>query len=143
MFLTPQTRGRSQVGEYIIYDALLNKAGQAFWLVWNSKFRNMSPAVIQVDGTYMQLITLLLSTHLQTTLPPTAALSTTVVMMRFKLPYQELREQYTGYPIVPWNLFDVELINNLMNKMDNRKAAGLDDLTSEHLKFSHPIVVLY
>jgi len=25
--------------------------------------------------------------------------------------------------------------------MDNGKAAGLDDLTSEHLKFSHPIVV--
>jgi len=25
--------------------------------------------------------------------------------------------------------------------MDNGKAAGLEDLTSEHLKFSHPIVV--
>jgi len=25
--------------------------------------------------------------------------------------------------------------------MDNGKAAGLDDLTSEHLMFSHPIVV--
>jgi len=25
--------------------------------------------------------------------------------------------------------------------MDNGKAAGLDDITSEHLKFSHPIVV--
>jgi len=59
----------------------------------------------------------------------------------FKLQYQELREQYTGSPIVPRNLLDVKLINNLINKMDNGKAAGLDDLTSEHLKFSHPIVV--
>jgi len=38
-------------------------------------------------------------------------------------------------------IFDVELISNLINKMDNGKAAGLVDLTSEHLKFSHPIVV--
>jgi len=59
----------------------------------------------------------------------------------FKLKYQELREQYTGSPIVPWNLFDVELISNLINEMDSGKAAGLDDLTSEHLTFSHPIVV--
>jgi len=59
----------------------------------------------------------------------------------FKLQYQELRDQYTGYPIAPTNLFDVELINKLIDKMDNGKAAGLDDVTSEHLKFSHPIVV--
>jgi len=60
--------------------------------------------------------------------------------MAFKLQYQEFRDQYTGSPIVPRNLFDIELINKLINTMDNWKAAGLDDLTSEHLKFSHPIV---
>jgi len=61
----------------------------------------------------------------------------------FKLQYQELREQYTCSPIVPRNLFDDELINNLINKMDNGKAAGLDDLTNKHLKCSHPICCLY
>jgi len=28
-------------------------------------------------------------------------------------------------------------VNNLIHKMDNGKACGLDDLTIEHLKFSH------
>lgn len=27
--------------------------------------------------------------------------------------------------------------------MDNEKAAELDELTSEHLKFSHPIICMY
>jgi len=34
----------------MITDALLNKTGEAFWEVWNSKFRSKLLAVIQVDG---------------------------------------------------------------------------------------------
>jgi hypothetical protein len=37
---------------------------------------------------------------------------------------------------------DVELISNLIEDMKQGKAAGLDGLTSEHLKFSHPILVV-
>jgi len=120
-----------------LHDALLNKTGQAFWQVWNSKFRNKSPAVIQVDGTVdNSVIVNTFANYFASNCSPFNDCNEA-----FKLQYQVLRDQYTGSPIVPKNLFDVELINKLINKMDNGKAAGLDDLTSEHLTFSHPIVV--
>jgi len=37
-------------------------------------------------------------------------------------------------------MFDVGLLSNLAMKMGTGKAAGLDGLTSEHLKNSHPII---
>ena len=47
----------------------------------------------------------------------------------------------TNSPILFNQLFDVELLSNLIDKMDNGKAAGLDELSSEHLKYCHPIVL--
>jgi len=38
-------------------------------------------------------------------------------------------------------IFNVELLNGLLDKTKNGKAAGLDNITSEHLKYSHPIVI--
>ena len=39
-------------------------------------------------------------------------------------------------------VFSVELLSNLLNKMKNGKAVGLDELTCEHLKYSHPIIIV-
>ena len=38
-------------------------------------------------------------------------------------------------------MFDVELISKLVDDMAMGKASGLDDLASEHIKYSHPIVI--
>ena len=59
----------------------------------------------------------------------------------FKLQYNELRSQYQGSAITESNLFDVELISILVETMANGKAAGLDELSVEHLKFCHPIIM--
>jgi hypothetical protein len=130
----------SQTSSYTndLHDALLKKNGQAFWQVWNSKFRNKAPAVIQVDGKSDN--TVIANTFANYFARNCSPLSNDL-NHAFSLRYEELREQYTGSPIARSQLFDVELISNLINKMDNGKAAGLDNLTSEHLKFSHPIVV--
>jgi len=58
-----------------------------------------------------------------------------------KAKYMERRSQYDGSPIVETDLFDTELISNIINNMSNGKAAGLDELSCEHLKHSHPILV--
>jgi len=36
--------------------------------------------------------------------------------------------------------FDIQMIYSAVSDMSNGKAAGLDGLTAEHLKYSHPIV---
>ena len=53
----------------------------------------------------------------------------------------ELRTRYNGTPITDNQWFDVELVSKLIADMANGKAPGLDELTSEHVKYSHPIVV--
>jgi len=58
-----------------------------------------------------------------------------------KTEYNQRRSNYDGSPILSNQLFDVELLSNLIDKMDNGKAAGLDELSAEHLKYCHPIVI--
>ena len=53
----------------------------------------------------------------------------------------EFRSLYTGTPILENQLFDLGLISKLISKLANSKAAGLDELSSEHLKYSNPIVI--
>ena len=38
-------------------------------------------------------------------------------------------------------IFDAELVGRITSNMKNGKAAGLDELTSEHLKHCHPIII--
>jgi len=102
---------------------------------------NLETSRLQSFRLMAQLITLLLLTHFANYFALNYSPFNDSYNDAFKLQYQELREQYNGSSIIPRNLFDVELINNLINKMDTGKAAGFDDLTSEHLKFSPPIVV--
>ena len=59
-----------------------------------------------------------------------------------KSKYEELRVNYCGIPIRECQAFDVELIGNIIENMKKGKAAGLDGLTSEHLKYSHPTLVV-
>ena len=58
-----------------------------------------------------------------------------------KAQYFAMRSEYCGSPIYSNQYFDVELLSKLVTSIRNGKAAGLDGLTCEHLKFSHPIVI--
>jgi len=60
---------------------------------------------------------------------------------KLKDAYYERRVSYIDSPIIDSVLFDVELVSNLIDKMDNGKAAGLDELSAEHLKYCHLIVI--
>jgi len=59
-----------------------------------------------------------------------------------KLKYDELRFNYYENPTREDQAFSVELISNLIEDIKKGKAAGLDGLTSEHLKYSHPILAV-
>jgi hypothetical protein len=54
-----------------------------------------------------------------------------------------LRPSYKTLPVFKdTNIVSVELIGRLLSSMKNGRAAGLDQLTSEHLKHCHPIVAV-
>jgi len=44
---------------------------------------------------------------------------------------------YVGLPLTDEHLFDVELVDSIIAKLNCSKAAGLDNITVEHLQHSH------
>jgi hypothetical protein len=122
-----------------LHDALLRKSNQDFWKTWRSKFSNNSNNIIQlVDG-----------------IADGAAIANNFAIFfesnskpfndsrnaELKAQYTKLRADYCGCPVTDNEVFDVELVGKLIGDMKNNKAAGLDELTCEHLKFSHPIAI--
>ena len=124
-----------------LHDALLNKSGQAFWKTWNSKFEHKSNKIIQVGG-FADNNTILnnFAKHFEQVCRP----HTVTRNEELKAQYLNMRLNYNtiSYNKASNDTFDVQLVSTLLGNMHNGKAAGLDDLTSEHLKFSHPIIVI-
>jgi len=50
------------------------------------------------------------------------------------------RSGYQGHPYNDSYAFDAELVENVISKLKRGKAAGLDNLTCEHLLFSHALL---
>ena len=118
-----------------LHDALLRKSGQDFWRTWKSKFSNDS-SVVKVDGTAdHHVIGDKFAAYFESNSKPCSSIRDEELKAKFL----ELRSKYCGSPIDCNQYFDVELLSKLVSKMSNGKAAGLDGLVCEHLKFSHPI----
>jgi len=123
-----------------LHDALLCKSGQAFWKCWNSKFENKSTKhyIAQIDGIADSgLIADKFAKHFESSCSPFSPERN----MELKTNYVKIRTHYVGSPIIDTQMVDVELIDKLISKLANGKAAGLDEISGEHLKFSHPILV--
>jgi len=59
-----------------------------------------------------------------------------------KVKYEEMRSTYCT-PLIDKSMeFDTRLIGSAVSDMSNGKAAGLDGLSAEHMKYSHPIVII-
>jgi len=123
-----------------LHEALLCKSGPAFWKRWKAIFANKTTNIIQVDGIVDNAtIVVSFANHFDSICTPFNA----VRNRKLKDAYNERRVSYIASQIIHSLLFDVDLISNLIAKMDNGKAAGLDELSSEHLniKYCHPIVI--
>jgi hypothetical protein len=51
-----------------------------------------------------------------------------------------MRFNYIGDPLTEELNFDAQLIEQVVNNLKRVKAAGLDNLTAEHLKHCHPLL---
>ena len=51
-----------------------------------------------------------------------------------------MRDNYCGHPADYKSPFDAEIVGNIISGLTHGKAAGLDYITAEHLKYNHPII---
>jgi len=60
---------------------------------------------------------------------------------RLKSAYNSRRANYVGDPVTDEYTIDVELVESVVFTMKWGKAAGLDELTGEHIVNSHPVLI--
>jgi hypothetical protein len=118
-------------------NALLQKDGPNFWKCWRAKFE--APNSCQQVGGVVDSAEI--AKNFADHFAKAYACNNLHRAEVLKLKYLETRPDYSGSPLFVEQLFDVELIGNIIADLSRGKAAGLDSLTAEHLQNSHPILV--
>ena len=117
-----------------LHEAILTKHGDAFWKCWKSKFESKQGRVNLVDGlTDERLIAKQFADHFSNVCTNRSSLRAA----EQRATYERKRSDYRGNVDDNRYRFDVELVENVVIKMKRGKAAGLDKITAEHLRFSH------
>ena len=119
-----------------LHEALLHKDGATFWKCWRSKF-NVFTKCDQVDGCVDN------ATIAHRFMQHFSALSTSIDCEhseKLKRDFVAQRTSYIGSPFVDEYLVDVELVDRIISQLKRGKAAGIDNISAEHLQFSHPIL---
>jgi len=120
-----------------LHDALISKHGTEFWKCWNSKFSNKPTRCLQIDGSInSKEIADNFARHFE----KSCSVLTESGSRRLSQLYESQRSNYVGSPLLKENHFDAELVESIINEMKRGKAAGLDGLSVEHLRNSHPIL---
>jgi exonuclease III len=120
-----------------LHDALLQKSGNTFWKCWKSKFNNQNLSINQVNGLVdEQQIANKFADHFS----KACSNFSNERNSDLKQQYNNMRSIYDGFPYTADYWFDVELIDKVITELKRGKAAGLDNLTAEHLQHSHPLL---
>jgi len=120
-----------------LHDALMNKSGASFWKCWKSKFNKGCGISKFIDGlTDEESTAEAFAEHFRKTCTNFNDDQNT----RLQSIYQNRRQHYVGDPFLDKHKFDAEGIEVATAEMKRGKAAGLDELTTEHLVQSHPVL---
>jgi hypothetical protein len=116
-----------------LHDALLNKANGTFWKTWNNKFGAKPKLSKVVNGlSDDNAIADAFADHF--------AANCTSQTNCVGDSVEDRMRYYMGDRIANLGV-DVETVDSIIFKLDNAKSAGFDNLSAQHLKFCHPIVI--
>jgi len=121
-----------------LHDALLDKDQSTFWKVWKSKFgkRNDTPTIIEGCSDQQEI-----ADKFSEYFAATCTVNSPAKDAEFRLRYDTLFQSYQGDCLTSNSMFTVELVDKIISELKLGKAAGVDGLTAEHVKYSHPIIV--
>ena len=119
-----------------LHDALVQKDGTTFWKVWKSKFDSRSNKITVVDGlSDAHSVAAKFADHFESCCCSSV---TADGSSRLENVYHAMRDDYNGMPFDDIFTFDVELVDDSIRSLKRGKAAGLDELSAEHLIHCHP-----
>ena len=122
------------------HNALLRKSFNDFWKSWRFKFRN------NTNHNTLHISALISDAHISAKLADYLSglcwPDNTTQCKELNEHYLNMRSTCIGYHFLDSHLFYVETVDNIMSKLKGDKAAGRDEIASEHLLFSHPALTL-
>lgn len=119
-----------------LHDALSAKKGKVFWKCWKANFESHDKCM-EVDGCVDNNT---IADKFATVFAGFYQANDVDRATDLYMDYVNRRVNYSGYPLNYNDLFDAELLGNIIDNLMCGKAAGLDSLSAEHLKNCHPII---
>ena len=116
-------------------DALLQKQGNTFWNCWRSKFSSKTPRPLQIDNLTDDSD---IADHFAYHFQNICTIKTADGNKKLQDMYTSKRSSYSGTPFTNNMAFTAELVEDQIINMKRGKAAGLDNLSAEHLQHCHP-----
>jgi len=130
--LSTERRAETQRYTNDLHDALISKSGVSFWKRWRSKFEKKNKSSELIDGLADDAqIAEAFAKHFRKTCTSVNEGQSNCLHSMFR----DGRQYYVTSTSLMLNWL------RLFSQMKRGKAAGLDELTIEHLVYSHPVLV--
>ena len=118
-----------------LHDALLAKSENDFWKSWQSKCGDNKAAPRQINGiTNDTVIVSNFAEYFNKCCSPNSTECIDTIYSK----YANLRQNYCGLPCTDEQVVDAAFVDKIIRSLKDGKAAGLDWLNAEHLKYCHP-----
>ena len=121
-----------------LHQLLLRKDPTAFWKTWKSKFRKANSLPKVIDGSSDEAE---IANKFGDFFASVCSGNSASKAVMFKNSYNTEIDSYTGDNLSTKFLCSVELVDKVVSNLKLGKAAGLDGLTTEHVLYSHPIII--
>ena len=121
-----------------LHECLINKNSNSFWKIWKNKFCSKTSPQIADGGTDNKCISDMFAEHFSKICTPNSI----DMHRKMKTDYNALLSTYSGDSIQNINRFNVELVDNIIQKLTIGKASGIDGISVESIKYCHPILVV-
>ena len=124
-----------------LHDLLLKKNFNNFWKSWKHKFGNKNTnADICTDGMLdSTAIAAQFANFFENVCSVEQSRSSIEAKNKFALLFDEYRSVSNSTSDF---VIDASMVDRIVIDMKGGKAAGIDDLMAEHLKFSHPVIII-
>ena len=129
---------RSEASTYAshLHDHLCRKNNVSFWRTWNARFKTREVQFcIDNSCDSVHIASKFVSYFSDIANPAINDTERSLISDYARLRYA-YRPNYS-YPVV----IDVELLGDLVSKLERGKASGSDNVSAEHILFAHPVLV--
>jgi exonuclease III len=136
--LNDQRRAETQTYSNDLHEALIRKSGANFWKCWKSKFETVNKSNKIINGLSDESE---IAEAFAEYFCKICTTSNEQQNSHLRSVYRNKRQSYIGGCFLDSYKFDIELIETVSSQMKRGKAAGLDELTTEHIVNSHPVLM--